>query len=200
MLTNSKQSAMVQEELIPLIAKRIKTLRNEKSLTLQTLSERTNLTKGLISKIENSRTIPSVPVLFNIMNALEIKPQDFFDTLSVASSQNYLHIKRKEYKHIKKENRPGFDYRFILAQSLPGCTMETVLLTIKPKAKSKPTTTDGFEFKYIVSGDCDYYIKDERIELREGDSIYFDASKPHYPVNNTKRRVTMLVFYFLTIK
>jgi transcriptional regulator with XRE-family HTH domain len=114
---------MVQEELIPLIAKRIKTLRNEKSLTLQTLSERTNLTKGLISKIENSRTIPSVPVLFNIMNALEIKPQDFFDTLSAASSQNYLHIKRKEYKHIKKENRPGFDYRFILAQSLQGCTL-----------------------------------------------------------------------------
>jgi len=191
---------MVQEELIPLIAKRIKMLRNEKSLTLQTLSERTNLTKGLISKIENSRTIPSVPVLFNIMNALEIKPQDFFDTLSAASSQNYLHIKRKDYKHIKKENRPGFDYRFILAQSLHGCTMETVLLSIKPKSKSKATTTDGFEFKYVVSGDCDYYIQDEKIALREGDSIYFDASKPHYPVNNTKRKVTMLVFYFLTVK
>jgi transcriptional regulator with XRE-family HTH domain len=191
---------MIQEELIPLIAKRIKTLRTEKSLTLQTLSERANLTKGLISKIENSRTIPSVPVLFNLMNALEIKPQDFFDTLSVTINQNYLHIKRKEYKHIKKENRPGFDYRFILAQSLQGCTMETVLLTIKPKAKSKPTTTDGFEFKYIVSGDCDYYIKDEKIELREGDSIYFDASQPHYPVNNTKRKVVMLVIYYLTIK
>ncbi|MFM9836826.1 MAG: helix-turn-helix domain-containing protein [Cyclobacteriaceae bacterium] len=191
---------MIQEELIPLIAKRIKALRTEKSLTLQTLSERTNLTKGLISKIENSRTIPSVPVLFNLMNALEIKPQDFFDPLSVVANQNYLHIKRKEYKHIKKENRPGFDYRFILAQSLQGCTMETVLLTIKPKAKSKPTTTDGFEFKYIVSGDCDYYIKDEKIELREGDSIYFDASKPHYPINNTKRKVVMLVIYYLTIK
>jgi mannose-6-phosphate isomerase-like protein (cupin superfamily) len=134
------------------------------------------------------------------MNALEIKPQDFFDTLSAASSQNYLHIKRKEYKHIKKENRPGFDYRFILAQSLQGCTMETVLLSIKPKSKSKATTTDGFEFKYVVSGDCDYYIQDEKISLREGDSLYFDASKPHYPLNTSKRKVVMLVFYFLTVK
>jgi transcriptional regulator with XRE-family HTH domain len=191
---------MIQEELITLIAKKIKVLRNEKSLTLQTLSERTNLTKGLISKIENSRTIPSVPVLFNLMNALEIKPQDFFDSLSKVTNQNYLHIKQKEYKHIKKEDRPGFDYSFILAQSLHACTMETVLLTIKPKAKSKPTTTDGFEFKYIVSGDCDYYIKDEKISLKEGDSIYFDASQPHYPINHTKRKVVMLVHYFLTIK
>jgi transcriptional regulator with XRE-family HTH domain len=191
---------MIQEEQITLIAKRIKELRTEKGLTLQTLSERTNLTKGLISKIENSRTIPSLPVFLSLINALEVNPNIFFDTLSISVNKNYLHIKQKEYKHIKKENRPGFDYRFILAQSLQGCTMETVLLTLKPKAKSKPTTTDGFEFKYIVSGDCDYYIHDEKIQLREGDSIYFDASQPHYPVNNTKRKVVMLVHYFLTIK
>ncbi len=191
---------MIQEEQITLIAKRIKALRTEKGLTLQALSERTNLTKGLISKIENSRTIPSLPVFLSLLNALEINPNNFFDSPFISTNKNYLHIKQKEYKHIKKENRPGFDYRFILAQSLQGCTMETVLLTIKPKAESKPTTTDGFEFKYIVSGDCDYYIKDEKIELNEGDSIYFDASQPHYPINNTKRKVVMLVHYFLTIK
>jgi transcriptional regulator with XRE-family HTH domain len=191
---------MVQEELIGLIANKIKEIRKKKGLTLQTLSERTNLTKGLLSKIENSRTIPSVPVLFSLMQALETKPKDFFDSLAVSGNQNYLHLKKKEYKHIKKENRPGFDYRFILSQSLQGCTMETVLLTIKPKAKSKPTTTDGYEFKHIISGDCDYYIENEKISLQEGDSIYFDASKPHYPVNNTKRKVVMLVIYFLTVK
>jgi transcriptional regulator with XRE-family HTH domain len=191
---------MIQEEQITLIAKRIKTLRIEKGLTLQSLSERTNLTKGLISKIENSRTIPSLPVFLSLIYALGVNPNTFFEDVSISVSKNYFHIKRKEYKHIKKENRPGFDYRFILAQTLQPCTMETVVLSIKPKAKSKPTVTDGFEFKYILSGDCDYYIQDEKIELAEGDSIYFDASKPHYPVNNSKRKVVMLVHYFLTIK
>jgi transcriptional regulator with XRE-family HTH domain len=191
---------MLQEELIGLIANKIKEIRKKKSLTLLMLSERTNLTKGLLSKIENSRTIPSVPVLFNLIQALEIEPKDFFNSLSVPGNQNYLHLKKKEYKHIKKENRPGFDYRFILSQSLQGCTMEAVLLTIKPKAKSRPTTTDGFEFKHIISGDCDYFIDNEKISLREGDSIYFDASKPHYPVNNSKRKVVMLVHYFLNVK
>ncbi len=191
---------MIQEELVSLIAKRIKTLRIEKGITLQVLSERANLTKGLISKIENSRTIPSLPAFLSLMHALEINPKDFFEAISTFKGQNYVHIKRKEYKHLKKEDRPGFDYRYILAQSIQGCTMETVLLTIKPKAESKATTTDGFEFKYLISGDCDYYIQDEKISLREGDSIYFDASKPHYPLNTSKRKVVMLVFYFLTVK
>jgi transcriptional regulator with XRE-family HTH domain len=191
---------MIQEEQITLIAKRIKTLRIEKGLTLQTLSERTNLTKGLISKIENSRTIPSLPVFLSLIQALDANPNTFFETVSLSTNRNYLHIKRKEYKHIKKENRPGFDYRFIVEQTLQSCTMETVVLTIKPKAKSKPTTTDGFEFKYVISGDCDYFIQDEKITLCEGDSIFFDASKPHYPVNNTKRKVVLLVHYFLTIR
>ena len=196
----SKLTAMIQEEQITLIAKRIKKLRIEKGLTLQSLSERTNLSKGLISKIENSRTIPSLPVFLSLIHALDINPNTFFEDVSISVSKNYFQIKRKDYKHIKKENRPGFDYRFILAQTLQTCTMETVVLSIKPKAKSKPTVTDGYEFKYIISGDCDYFIQDEKVLLEEGDSIYFDASKPHYPVNNSKRKVVMLVHYFLTIK
>lgn len=196
----SKLATMIQEEQITLIAKRIKKLRVEKGLTLQSLSERTNLTKGLISKIENSRTIPSLPVFLSLINALDVNPNTFFEDVSISASKNYFHMKRREYKHIKKENRPGFDYRFILAQTLPTCTMETVVLSIKPKAKSKPTVTDGYEFKYIISGDCDYFIQDEKIQLQEGDSIFFDASKPHYPLNTTKRKVVILVIYFLTIK
>jgi transcriptional regulator with XRE-family HTH domain len=191
---------MIHEELITLIAKRIKGLRSEKGITLQTLSERTNLTKGLISKIENSRSIPSLPVFFTLIHALEIKPSDFFGAMTATKNQTYFHFKKKEYRHIKKEDRPGFEYRHIFAHSIQGCTMETVLLAIKPHAKSKPTTTDGFEFKFILSGDCDYFIQEDKITLREGDSIFFDASKPHYPVNSSKRKVVMLVIYFLTVK
>ncbi len=188
---------MIQEELVGLIAKRIKALRNEKGITLLALSEQTNLTKGLISKIENCRTIPSLPVFLSILNALEIKPTDFFEPLTTFGGKTYLHFKRKEYKYLKKEDRPGFDYRHIFTKSITSCMMETVLLTIKPNAKSKPTMTDGFEYKYIVSGDCEYYIGEEKVNLQEGDSIYFDASQPHFPSNIAKRKVVMLVIYFL---
>lgn len=189
----------MQNELISQIGKRIKTIRNEKGITLQKLSECSSLSKGLLSKIENSRTVPSLPVFLSIMKGIEISPKDFFDSLSTAGigGNAYAHFKKKDYKKLKKEERPGFDYKFILAQSLSNCLLETVVLTIKPKTKGKPTVTDGFEFKYVVSGDCEYHVGDDKVALNEGDSIYFDASVPHYPINQSKRKVVMLVMYFL---
>lgn len=61
----------MQDELIGRIGKRIKALRNARGLTLQLLSERAHITKGLLSKIENSRTIPSLPVFLQIVQGLK---------------------------------------------------------------------------------------------------------------------------------
>jgi len=190
----------MEQESLALIAKRIKTLRVQRGLTLQELSDRSQVSKGLLSKIENSRTIPSLPVFLALVNSLEIPANQFFEGMTNLSGQNYLHIKRKNYQKLKREERPGFDYRFITGYHLRAASLQAVVLTIKPGAKSKPTTTDGLEFKYMLSGSCEYLIQDERLKLEEGDSLLFDASKPHMPINNTKRHVKMLVLYFLTNK
>jgi len=75
--------------------------------------------------------------------------------------------------------------------------MQTYLLTVLPKSENKRTITDGYEFKFILHGRCDYHIGDEVIKLQRSDSLYFDASIPHVPINNSKGTVVMLVFYFI---
>ena len=190
----------MEDELISRIGKRIKSLRKERGLTLQVLSERSHVTKGLLSKIENSRTIPSLPVFFKLINGLEMNAKDFFDNMVMLNGKNYLHIKKEDNQMIQKEDRPGFEYQFILSQSIMNSMMEIVLLSVAPGAKSLPTTTDGFEFKYILTGKCQYYIDGEQILLEEGDALYFDATKPHYPTNGFRKKVNMLVIYFLTTK
>ena len=37
----------------------------------------------------------------------------------------------------------------------------------------------GQEFNYVLEGKMNFYIGNKTIELYEGDSIYFDATKPH---------------------
>ncbi|MBX2944216.1 MAG: cupin domain-containing protein [Cyclobacteriaceae bacterium] len=74
------------------------------------------------------------------------------------------------------------------------------MLTVKPGAKGRPTTSDGYEFKYLISGRCDYQINNEKITLEEGDSLYFDASVPHLPINTSGEKAVMLVVYFLMPK
>jgi len=59
---------------------RIKEIRQSKSLKLYELAEMANVSKGLLSKVENGRTTPSLPVFFAICNALETPFPLFFDT------------------------------------------------------------------------------------------------------------------------
>lgn len=190
----------MQDELIGRIGKRIKALRNTRGLTLQMLSDRARITKGLLSKIENSRIIPSLPVFLQVVNGLEISTQEFFEDMNLVQGKNYLHMRKADYQQIQKEERTGFAYKSILSQHVKSAMMNVVLLQVMPRTQSHPTTTDGFEFKHIISGRCLYRIEDEELLLEEGDSLYFDASRPHHPINPFRKQVTMIVFYFITTK
>lgn len=74
---------MIHDETVILIAQKIRTVRLQKKLTIQQLADRAKLTKGLISKIENSRTVPSLPVFVGLIRALEIPLKDFFDDITL---------------------------------------------------------------------------------------------------------------------
>jgi len=51
---------------ISFVGKRIKELRLSKDLKLVEVAIKSSVSKGLLSRIENGRTIPSLPVLFSI--------------------------------------------------------------------------------------------------------------------------------------
>jgi transcriptional regulator with XRE-family HTH domain len=191
---------MVNDEVVSRIAQKIRATRLKKNLTIQQLADRTNVTKGLLSKIENSRTIPSLPVFVQLIHSLDVSLKEFFEDMVPTNGKNYLVIRKDQYTPVEREGRSGFNYYYILSQSISSATMEVVLLTLEPGANGRPTTSDGYEFKYIISGNCEYQINDDIIELEEGDSLYFDASMPHLPVNRSKKRVVMLVIYFIVPK
>ncbi|HRJ31388.1 MAG TPA: XRE family transcriptional regulator [Cyclobacteriaceae bacterium] len=191
---------MIDNEVVSRIAQKIRATRLEKNLTIQQLANRTKVSKGLLSKIENSRTLPSLPVFITLIQSLDISLKEFFSEMVLLNGKDFLLVKKDQYKPVKREGRDGFDYQHILSQNISTCTMEAVLLTVKPGAKGRPTTSDGYEFKYLVSGTCEYQINDERVIMEEGDSLYFDASVPHLPVNNSKQVAVMLVVYFLVPK
>ena len=188
---------MIDNEMVSRMAHKIRATRLQKNLTIQQLANRSNVSKGLLSKIENSRTTPSLPVFIRLIQSLDISLKDFFEDMVLLNGANYLLIKKDQYTPMTREGRPGFCYHHILSQAIPSCTVEVTLLTVEPGSKGKSTTTDGYEFKYILQGNCSYQIHNEVIQLEEGDSIYFDASKPHCPVNDSAEKVIMLVVYFI---
>ncbi len=187
----------MKSEVISIIGKKIKAIRLEKGLTLQELSTKSKISKGLLSKIENSRTVPSLPVILTLIQSLEMSLKDFFEDMTLVNGNSYLHIKKGEYKPYEKENRAGFLYQYVLGHNFSQISIEISILEVATDAESTATTTDGFEFKYILEGEIEYHLAGEVIILKEGDSFFFDASKPHLPVNKSGRPARMLVIYFI---
>lgn len=191
----------MEEDIIIQISNRIKEKRREKNITVQELAQRANVSKGLISQIENSRTIPSLVVLIEIVKALEIDLNEFFKDIRSKSAALPILIKRKaEYEHFEKEHAIGFHYHRIFTQSINPSTVDIVILELEPDATRPLVETDAFEYKYVLCGEVEYQFNEAKIILQQGDSMLFDGRIPHTPKNTGTQTAGMLVIYFFEEK
>jgi len=178
------------------IGKRIKDIRKENNLTINELANRANVSNGLISRIENGRTIPSLPVLLDLIQSLDIDASYFFEGVENRNSAKYLYIPKENQQIIEKEiEAQGFKYMHIFSKSLNSLGFEAVLLTLKPNSKREKVITDAWEFKYILKGTVKYLIDEEEVILSEGDALYFNGRFPHVPVSISDESCIMLVLY-----
>lgn len=191
----------MRSDILIQISNRIKERRREKNITVQELSLRANVSKGLISQIENSRTIPSLIVLIDIIKALEIDLNSFFKDIRSKDGESPVIIKRKaEYEHFEKEDTEGFNYQRIFTHSIAQSTVDFVILELAPNAKRPMVQTEAFEYKYVLQGKVEYQFEEETYVLNEGDSMLFDGRIAHTPRNLGRQTARMLVIYFFEEK
>ena len=92
----------MREQLI-VLGTRIKKIRKERKMTLQALADRTGLTAGLLSKIENFRTIPSLPVLVGIAAALQIDLAALFEGMTAGKKSEWLLVRPADRSPVERE-------------------------------------------------------------------------------------------------
>ena len=189
----------MQEDVLIQISNKIKESRKTQKKTVQELATNARVSKGLISQIENNRTVPSLPVLMNIVLALNIDLKDFFEDISHnKEGQQKIIIKTAaSYQSFEKEPAKGFKYKRILTRNMEAGPVDTILLELKKGARrTQMIKTDAFEYKYIIKGRVEYQIEETKYILEEGDSLFFDGRLSHKPANIGNEDALMLVIYF----
>ena len=181
------------------VSRRVKQQRLEKRLTLQELADKSGVSKGLISQIENGRSIPSLPVMFSIIQSLEIEVSEFFKDLNLLEPTIVVQ-KKENYEKFEKEDARGFSYQRMLTKNLAASTIDFVLLELAPDAHREEVCTEAYEYKYILKGEAEYLINGQTYVLEEGDSLFFDGRLPHVPKNKKKHPCVMLIIYFFDQK
>jgi transcriptional regulator with XRE-family HTH domain len=187
----------MHEELILLVGDKIRKKRTLRNITVEQLATRAGVSKGLISQIENNRTVPSLPVLFNIIHSLDEDLRTFFEDMHDSFGNSHvLIIRNGQEKLFAKEPVKGFVYKRILTRSIHSQAIDVVLLELKKKASRKQLiTTDAYECKYILQGDVEYQVENEVFTLHEGDTLFFDGRAAHRLKNIGPAEALILAFY-----
>jgi transcriptional regulator with XRE-family HTH domain len=164
------------------IGKKIRDLRKKVGLVLQDLSDRTGLSKPLLSQIEKEVISPPVATLLKISKALNVNIGFFFQ--DGAPEERVVLVRRDESKVIDSRyfgrEESGYYYE-ALAYKKSRKYMEPFLIEFKRKRAGELSSFshEGEEFIYFLEGVLEFRTEDQHYVLYPGDSLYFESSIPH---------------------
>ena len=171
--------------------------RKKMRLTIKELANRANVSIGLISKIENYRTVPSLPVLVSIATALRVDLSELVKNVKTRKHSVPIIIRKADRVEAPRENGEGVLYSALIERELNGFHFQSFIVRLEPNAWRDESVTDGDEFILALKGTIELKIGKKRVTLNEGDSVFFDGSTPHKPSNPTKIPAEFLAVYFI---
>jgi len=168
------------------VGARVRALRKRLDMTVAELAGQAGLSVGMLSKIENAQTSPSLTTLQVLADALNTPISTLFTELEEARDCAY--VPRGQGVTIdRRGTRAGHQYQ-LLGHSLRGeVVVEPYLITLSEEAKPYANFRHaGVEFIYMLSGAVAYRHADKLYDLSPGDALFFDAGAPHGPATLTR--------------
>lgn len=175
---HSKPAANALESAI---GRQVRHFRRELGMNVSDLCRATGLSQGMISKIENGLTSPSLGTISSLSSALNIPVTALFRAFD--EQRDAVHVKAGQGLAIdRRGTRAGHQYQ-LLGHSLHGdIAVEPYLITLTERAEIFPLFQhEGVEFIHVLSGCLDYRHGNSTYRLEPGDSLFFDADVTHGP-------------------
>ena len=187
----------MKHDKLSLIGLRILELRKAKKLSLRELAKRSGLSAGLLSKIENFRTVPSLSVLIAIANSLEVDVSVLVKNINGETAAPYLLVRANEGQPEKRDDSKGLIYKYLMSQDLLNYTLRVNEVLINPNTSRKPLSTNALELVHVLEGTVQYGFKDGEVQVSCGDTLYFDGILAHSVRNATEHSARLLKVYLL---
>lgn len=150
------------------IVQNIKQIRQNKKLSLERLAKLTGLTKGYVSKIENSCKAPPFSTLTKIANALDTDVSVLIAENSETPEDLNLCIVRKNERKEVFARGTLYGYHYVaLAYKKIGKNMEPYI--IEPAFEEKGAFSHaGEEFMYVLEGTHGFVYDSKKYMLNTG--------------------------------
>lgn len=177
------------------IGANIRRMRTEKSLSLDALAQKTGLSKGYLSKVENSDKAPPVSTLLIIAKSLGVTISEVFG--EGQEKVTAAVVTKAERKPVARDGTVfGYSYE-TLAHKYPGKRMEPYILSIPgDSTESAVFQHQGEEMMFVLEGTMRFVHGTSEFIVRTGDCLYFDSGIEHYglPMDGQDLKILMLIY------
>jgi len=172
-----------EKNLEAAIGHEVRAFRKKLGITVADLASATGISVGMLSKLENGMTSPSLTTLQAVARALGVPLTDLFRRYE--EPRNAVFVKAGEGVELERRGtRAGHQYKLLghLDKTSSGVIVEPYLITLTAESDVFPTFQhDGTEFLYMLEGEVVYRHGDQQFSMSAGDSLFFDADAPHGP-------------------
>ncbi len=172
-----------EQNLEKAIGREIRELRRQRGMTVARLAQAAGLSVGMLSKIENGATSPSLTTLQALSGALSAPVTAFFRRFE--ERREAVHVRAGEAVEVDRpDTRAGHQYNLLghLGANNSGVVVEPYIITLSTETDVFPTFQhEGVELLYVLDGEVGYRHGNRSFHLRPGDSLFFDADAPHGP-------------------
>lgn len=170
------------------LARRIRSLRRAKRMTLRELADRAGVTEGFLSQVEHGLTSPSISTLRRIAAGLGESIGSLFEDDTEPG-----HLLRASDRRVI--DYPGLGSRDEFLTPSRGGKLQVIMSVIEPGGGTgdEPYAHDSDEECVVVlAGSLDLWIGDVLYRLETGDSITHSSRLPHWNRNNGEVATTVL--------
>ncbi len=167
------------------IAERLRGLRDALELEVDEIAKKCGVSSEDYALYESGTTDIPMSFLFTLAQTFGL---DTTELLSGETARAQAFFVTRKGKGISVERRKAYKYQ-ALGSGFVGNRAEVFEVTVEPN--DNPISLNrhqGQEFNLVLQGSMQLHIAGNELVLNEGDSIYFDASKPHgmKALNNEK--------------
>jgi transcriptional regulator with XRE-family HTH domain len=154
------------------LGRKIRKERKALGLTLEGFSELLQTSKATLQRIETGSKSPSVALLAEISHICR-KPIEYF-----------VHEERKDFFFLERSSQKAIvkkDSRITIISPYGLISKDMIVNHFEgmPGAHDEPHRDEGYEWIYVLEGTCMFEHDGIPYELKEGDVIYYDATKLH---------------------
>ena len=181
------------------IGREVRAFRRQQGMTVADLANVTGLSIGMLSKIENGITSPSLTTLQILSHAFSTPLTAFFRRFE--ERREVVHVKAGDHVEIERAGtRAGHQYNLLghIGSNSSGVVVEPYMITLSETSDVFPTFQhDGIELLYMLEGEVTYRHGDQLFHMRPGDSLFFDADAQHGPevLNKLPARYLSVISY-----